>query len=335
MTAGQSQVSPEKIMRDLWAARSTMALITGIELEVFTHIAQGKQTAKEIAAASESDENATRRLLDALVALEYMTKEGDHYALAPVANFLVKDNQPYMGAFAVESRLNWDAWSHLTDVVKTGRPVTTVDMEEGGREFFPKLVRSIFPASFGAASAVTATLTPEECGQIKEILDVAAGAAPWSLAFALKIPDARVTVLDFPEVTPIAREFATKFGVADRYDYCDGNLREVDFGKDRYDLVTLGHIIHSEGAEWGEKLIQKSYDALREGGTLLIAEMIPNDDRTGPLVPMIFGLNMLIHTEQGDVYTLKEYTEWLTKAGFKNVRTVDAPSPSPIILATK
>src|SRR5262249_14185773 len=115
MTAVQSQVSPDKIIRDLWAARGTMALITGIELEVFTHIAHGKQTAKEIAEASEADENATRRLLDALVALEYLTKDGDHYALAPVANFLVIGNQPYMGAFAIESRLNWDAWSRLTE----------------------------------------------------------------------------------------------------------------------------------------------------------------------------------------------------------------------------
>ena len=335
MSATQSQVSPDKIMRDFWAARNTMVLITSIDLEVFTHIAHGKHTAKEIAAAAEANAGATKRLLDALVGLEYLTKEGENYSLTPVANFLVKGNEPYIGAFAYESKLNWEAWSHLTEVVKTGRPVTAVDSEVGGRDFFPKLVAAIFPMSFGAASAVVASFTPEERGRIKDILDVAAGAAPWSLPFAKQIPEARVTVIDYPEVTPVAREYTTKFGVADRYDYIEGNLRDIDFGKDRYDLITLGHIIHSEGAEWGEKLIQKSYEALRPGGTLLIAEMIPNDERTGPALPLVFGLNMLIHSEQGDVFTMKEYNEWLTKAGFKNMRTVDAPSPSPIILATK
>ena len=68
---------------------------------------------------------------------------------------------------------------------------------------------------------------------------------------------------------------------------------------------------------------------------LLIAEMVPNDRRTGPEVPLVFGLNMLIHTQEGGVYTMKQYREWLKEAGFQKVWTVDAPAPSPVILATK
>jgi len=48
-----------------------------------------------------------------------------------------------------------------------------------------------------------------------------------------------VTTVDFPEMTPITREFAEKFGVAARYDYHEGDLRQVDFGHDAYDLVLL------------------------------------------------------------------------------------------------
>jgi hypothetical protein len=155
------------------------------------------------------------------------------------------------------------------------------------------------------------------------------------LAFAQEIPEARVTVLDYPEVTPIARQFAEKFGMADRYDTIEGNLREIDFGLNRYDLVILGHIIHSEGEQWGRKLITKSYEALKDGGLLLIAEVIPNDTRTGPALSLLFGLNMLLHTEQGDVFTMREYREWLKGAGFKKVTTIEVPAPSPLILATK
>jgi SAM-dependent methyltransferase len=144
-----------------------------------------------------------------------------------------------------------------------------------------------------------------------------------------------VTVVDFPEVTPITRQFTQRFGVADRYDYIEGNLREVDFGRNRYDLVIHGHIIHSEGEKWGRRLIKKSYRALKDGGLLLIAEMVPNDARTGPVFPLLFGLNMFLHTEQGDVFTMREYREWLKEAGFKKVTTIDAPAPSPLILATK
>jgi hypothetical protein len=99
--------------------------------------------------------------------------------------------------------------------------------------------------------------------------------------------------------------------------------------------VILGHIIHSEGEKWGKKLIKKSFRALRDDGLLLIAEMVPNDTRSGPVLPLLFGLNMIVHTEQGDVFTMRQYREWLKEAGFKRITTIDAPGPSPLILATK
>ena len=164
---------------------------------------------------------------------------------------------------------------------------------------------------------------------------MAAGSAAWSLPFAQAIPDARVTVVDYPEVTAVARRFTERFGVADRYDYIEGNLREVNYGCNRYDLAILGHIIHSEGEKWGKKLIKKMYRILTDNGMLLIAEMIPNDTRSGPMLPLLFGLNMLVHTEAGDVFTMREYRQWLKDAGFRKVQALDVPGPSPPILATK
>jgi 3-hydroxy-5-methyl-1-naphthoate 3-O-methyltransferase len=331
-----SKVTPQQITDLLWSARSAMALVSGIDLEVFTHIANGKRTASQIAQATSADARGMNYLLDALVGLGYLNKSGDQYGLEPVsAAFLIKGKEPYMGAFAEETKLGLQSWSNLTEVVKSGKPIRTVDEEQAGREFFPKLVSAIFPLSFAGGNAVAASLSQEQRNSIKSILDVAAGSGAWSLAFARSIPDAKVTAVDYPEVTPITRDFAKRFEVADRYNYIEGNLREVDFGKKKYDLVILGHIIHSEGEEWGQKLIQKSFDALQDGGILLIAEMIPNDERTAPVMPLVFGLNMLIHTEHGGVYTMKEYNAWLKDAGFKKIWTVDIPGPSPIILATK
>ena len=81
---------------------------------------------------------------------------------------------------------------------------------------------------------------------------------------------ARATVLDLPQVTPVAREYAAKFareyaakfGVADRFEYMEGNLHQVDLGDGDYDLITLGHVIHSEGREDGVKLIERCFRAL-------------------------------------------------------------------------
>ncbi|MEW6208068.1 MAG: methyltransferase [Acidobacteriota bacterium] len=330
-----SMTGPEKIIQDLWMARATQSLVAGVELDVFTHINEGKRSVKEIARACDASERGMRPLLDALASLGYLSKKGDQYRLEPVAaQFLIRGKEPFLGGFVYETKMTWEGWGHLTDVVKSGRPVIGVDTEEAGRDFFPKLVAAIFPLSYGAAQAACNALPEKTRKQITRILDVAAGSAAWSLPFAEANPAARVTVVDFPEVTAVARQFTDRFNVSDRYDYIEGNLRHVAFKKG-YDLAILGHIIHSEGEKWGRKLIKKCFNSLRDGGLLLIAEMIPNDARTGPPLPLLFDLNMLVHTEQGGVFTMKEYRAWLKEAGFKKVRTIEAPSPSPLILATK
>jgi ubiquinone/menaquinone biosynthesis C-methylase UbiE len=307
-----------------------------VELEVFTHINLGKRTVKEIARAASASSRGVEPLLDALAGLGYLNKKGGSYGLEPISEeFLVLDKSAYMGDMIYSTKLTQEAWMHLTDVVRSGRPIETVDAETAGREFFPKLVSAIFPMSFVASRAAVASLPKKTIGRIKSILDVAAGSAAWSIPFAMANPEARVTVLDFPEVTTIADEFARRFDLADRYSYVEGNLRETDFGRRKYDLVILGHIIHSEGEKWGRKLLKKSYRALTDGGMLLIGEMVPNDTRTGPPFPLLFGLNMLVHTVEGGVYTMKQYREWLKEAGFKKVKTIDAPGPSPLILAIK
>ena len=77
------------------------------------------------------------------------------------------------------------------------------------------------------------------------------------------------------------------------------------------------------------------FRALRPGGRIAIVDMIPNDSRTGPMFPLIFALNMLANTESGDTYSLAEYRQWLTEAGFARVSTFDIGSHSPLIVGHK
>jgi 3-hydroxy-5-methyl-1-naphthoate 3-O-methyltransferase len=122
--------------------------------------------------------------------------------------------------------------------------------------------------SYGAARGLVAALPAAKLKKVSRILDVAAGSGAWSLPFAQALPEARVTAMDYPEVTAVTRDYAREFGVADRYDYLEGDLRQVDFGSKQYDLVILGHIIHTEGEKWGKVLLSKCCKALKPGGML-------------------------------------------------------------------
>lgn len=50
---------------------------------------------------------------------------------------------------------------------------------------------------------------------------------------------------------------------------------------------------------------------------------------------MLFAVNMLINTDHGDTFSFNEIAGWLGEAGFANPRTLDAPGPSPLILADR
>jgi len=171
--------------------------------------------------------------------------------------------------------------------------------------------------------------------QDARILDVAAGSAVWSIPFAEDLSQARVTALDFAQVLDTTRAYAKRHGVGDRFDYIEGNLRDVDLGEGRFDLAVLGNIIHSEGEASTRDLFGRLHRSLRASGRVAILDMIPEDDRSGPVFPLGFALNMLLHTAEGDTYTFAQISQWLKDAGFTAVDRVDIQFHSPMIVATR
>jgi 2-polyprenyl-3-methyl-5-hydroxy-6-metoxy-1,4-benzoquinol methylase len=323
-----------RLMMDEWGSQRALALGAAHQLDLFTHAAHGSRTAPDIARAAGSDPKATERLLNAIVALGYMRKSRGRYTVSQLAKtFLVRGSELYQEHVNDVTRGITGLWMTLADTVRTGRPVAP--MANGGAEFFRVLVGQIFPMSYCGAEGAVGALGPARRKRIRRILDIGAGSAAWSIPFARAIRTARVTTIDLPEVTPITREYAKRFGVAARYDCREGSMFDLDWGVDEYDVVILGHIIHSWGEEKGRELMRWAHRALRDGGMLLIAEISPNEDRSAPPLAALFSLNMLVASPGGDVFTLKEMREWVKEEGFRKSELLRVPAPSPLILATK
>src|SRR5580693_7997118 len=139
-------VSPKKIQDDMWAGLGTQALLSAIELDIFSIISEGNRTVIDIARRAKAKSRGTRMLLDAMVGLGYLTKKGEKYALEPLSEtYLVRGKESYMGDMVMIARITHPAWLRLTEIVKTGVPAQAVDAEEPGRDFFPKIVGALFP----------------------------------------------------------------------------------------------------------------------------------------------------------------------------------------------
>jgi ubiquinone/menaquinone biosynthesis C-methylase UbiE len=310
-------------------------LTTALQLRVFSHLAAGKATAAAVASAAGASERGTRMLLDALVALDLLGKKDGRYTLTPLAErYLVRESPDYAG-YIMESDALWEAWSHLAECVRTGKPCHAVNQPQGAEEFFPVLVRGLHITNRGPARSLARALGAGDGHGKMRVLDVACGSGVWGIAVAEANPEARVTAQDFPKVLELTRQFLRQHGVEDRYDFLPGDLKQADLGESRYDLALLGNIVHSEGEHSSRHLFKRLHGALKPGGRVAVLDMIPNDDRTGSPFPILFALNMLVNTDEGDTYTLAEYTGWLQDAGFGRIETADIGSHSPAIIATK
>jgi len=275
--------------------------------------------------------------MNALVGLELLKKDrqGKYSLTDESAAFLVSKNPgTHAGFFGTIAPQLISRWLRLSDIVREGRPAVAVNQETEGTEFFSQLVENIIPLSYPPAQKLADHLKVAKTKEEIRVLDLAAGSGIWGIALAQKSPRVRVTAVDWAGMIPTTKRITHKFEVDDRFDYVEGDILEANFGSD-YDIAILGHILHSEGEGRSRQLLRKTFNALKSGGTIAIAEWLVNDDRTKPLPSLMFAVQMLINTEKGDTFSFNEIKNWLEEAGFKKVRRVEAPGPSPLVLATK
>ncbi|MGH9376993.1 MAG: methyltransferase [Terriglobia bacterium] len=335
MEQNKNQQEPglDTIAQMNFSMAGTRVLATAVQLGIFSAVDAGNVTAPQVAKAVSASERGTQMLLDALTAFGLVTKQADRYSLpAASAQYLVKKSPDYMG-FMLEKDYLWDSWGRLTEVVRSGRPARAVEQQQPAEEFFPVLVRSLHVMNREPARRMAAALGVN--GKAMQVLDVACGSGVWSIAVAEENPKAKITAQDFPVVLETTRRYARQHGVEKQYDYLAGDLNRADFGEGRFDLAVIGNICHSEGAESSRNLFARVFRALRPGGRIAVIETIPNEERTGPVFPLIFALNMLVNTEEGGTFTFGEYTQWLEEAGFARVETVEIGLHSPLIVGCK
>jgi ubiquinone/menaquinone biosynthesis C-methylase UbiE len=332
----QEEVTPERIMRFVSGYSGPLIIETALELGIFDLLHKEPKTAAELASATGASLRGIRSMANALVGLELLIPQGQQYSLSPdAAVFLVSHKPSFHGALfrhSVQSLL--PRWINLREVVRSGKPIKGVNSEKEGAAWFAEFVEALFPLNYAAARALAEHLQLKESKAALTVLDLAAGSGVWGIVLAQASPHVKIRAVDWPEVLKVTERVAEKHGVANRLTLAPGDLLEADFGQNNA-VATLGHILHSEGVERSKKLLRKTFEALAPGGTIAIMDFLANEDRTGPPQALIFSVNMLVNTDQGDTYTFGEISGWLKEAGFENARMLEVPAVSPLILANR
>jgi ubiquinone/menaquinone biosynthesis C-methylase UbiE len=331
-----ASVTPDRISQFAWGYIPTFVLEAAVRHHVFDVLDSGPMTLEETAAATGASQRGLRAVMNILVGLNFLSKSDGKYALTPESEtFLVSTKPSFFGGLLKHtSKQLIPKWLELNEIVGTGKPAVAVNEQSAGSEFFQNFVIDIFPMSYPSAQVLAKHLAHGTSANPVRVLDLAAGSGVWGIAQAQTAPNVTVTAVDWPDVLPATRATVARFNLADRFTYVEGDLLTANFGSG-HNVATLGHILHSEGEARSKTLLRKTFDALAPGGTIAIGEFLVNADRTGPVPSLLFAANMLVNTDNGDTYSFEEISSWLTEAGFTNPRLLEAPGPSPLVLATK
>jgi 2-polyprenyl-3-methyl-5-hydroxy-6-metoxy-1,4-benzoquinol methylase len=325
---------PERLTQYAFSFAPPLLLQTAVELQVFDFLDQSPLSLEEISSRTGASLRGLRALLNALVGFEFLVQNDDgRYALTSESElFLVRDKPDYRGDFFTLVPRHIQNWLKLKDAVQSGEPVRMGDTEREVPEFFRELVKPLFNINFAPATALASEL--KRTREVNSVLDLGAGSGVWGIVLATHFPQARVTAVDFPGVLEVTKQTAEKHGMADRFRFSAGDLLTADFSV-QHDVAVLGHILHSEGENRSRQLLAKVFNSLAPSGTIAIAEWLVNKRRTAPPHSLMFAVNMLVHTNEGDTFSFEEISSWSSEAGFRDARLLDAPGVSPLILATK
>lgn len=319
-------VPPVQINEIMYAMWPAQALKAATQNHLFEALDGEAKDAKAVAKELKLDVRGTELLLDAMVSLGFLAKSGSPQAKYSIASndtgeqartYLNPNSPFYMGPWFQQGEELGKMWRSLPDAVKTGKAVMEVNKDHEAVEIFPKLAEAIFPNSYATAKQVATLLKTDKIKTEWMVLDLAAGSAVWSIPFAEASAKVKVDALDFDAVLKVTKHFTNKFAVQDKYAFISGNWREAHLKENAYDIVILGHILHSEGKEESQKLLKRCFEVMKPHGRLVVAEMIANDERTGPVFPMMFALNIFLATTEGCVFTESELKEMIEEAGFK------------------
>ncbi len=317
-----------EIMRSFMQSR---AVLTAIELDVFTAIGDGADT-DEVASRINAASTSTEALMNALVAIELLEKKDETYYNSHLTGrFLRSDSSLNSREGAMHVVHLWHRWSTLTDAVKAGTAVHP--QAKAGKS--PEHTRAFIAAMHRNASFQAGLVTSKlELEGIKRVLDLGGGSGAYSIALAKAKPEFKSTVFDLPDVIDITRSYIEQAGMKGRVLVRGGDMMKDDLGMG-YDLVLLFAICHMWSPQENLELFKKIFNALKPGGMLAMQDFVLDNQKTSPRFGALFALNMLVNTSGGSTYSEKEYTEWFTNAGFHQPETILLPGPSDLMVARK
>jgi len=331
----QNFMSLDEIFEMAGAYQKSAILKAAVELDVFTEISNGQDSVEKMASSLGASQRGVRILLDALCAHGMISKTADNYQLTETTDqFFVKNKSAYMGHTLFTVLTDWEAFGRVAESVRTGSKA--VDMYGERSKIWEDVSKGLIQSGLITAAMISDTLgIGDKMQPGVKVLDLACGSGVYGYVLLQRDSKATVTGIDWENVLDLAGKTAKEMGVADRVTFKPGDILSIDYGDEEFDIALASNILQAFDPETNQKILGKIFRALKPGGTLVINDFVPDENRSKAKTALNFAVYMLIVTQGGDTYIFSEFERWLRDSGFDQVAQQRIPVGTTIITATR
>lgn len=332
--AGNDKPAPVRttIDRLRFAVFPSLAMLAGLQLEVFTHLQEGAKSSQALSNTLGVKKYKLEILLYALVGAELLTVDEKGFANTPeTGHFFVKGQPGYIGGMHESLTETWGSAFKTSETLRKGAPQAKIDFTSASEEEL-----SAFLGGFhgNAMNQGRKLARKYEMGKYQHLADIAGGSGGMALAAVQEFPKLQATVVDLPNVTPHTRRFIAEAGQEKRVKVESTDV-VVAPPECEMDFAVLRNFIQVISRAEAAKVLKNIGQRMKAGGRLLIVGFVVDDSRITPLPAMGINLAFLNLYEEGEAYTEAEYRRWLDEAGFVDYQRELLGDGLSVVSATK
>ncbi|HWI21343.1 MAG TPA: methyltransferase [Baekduia sp.] len=323
--AAATAASPGRIFEVGYGFAACSALLSAIELDVFTELAKEPASLDDLTRRVGIHPRSALDFFDVLVTLGFLERDDDGvYSNSMDTDYYLDRNKAtFVGSiFSQVTNNHFPMSVNLTKGIRTGE--VQIDRQKTEDDLFdfyedPKQLDGFLQGQNEWNEPSSKALpTAFEFEKYQTVADIGCAGGGLLREVLAAHPHLQGIGFDLPPVGPQFDVYIEQHGLADRAKFIGG-----DFFKDPLptaDVLTFGHILHDWNPEIRKRLLHMAYETLAPGGVVIVIDAIVDSERRNAPLPLLLSLGMSLVTPHGGEYTDRDCEEWMRDAGFSEIR---------------
>lgn len=323
------QIKPDSIFNVLSGHMAAKCLCVASELGIFEALKSDAYNLSEISGKINVSTGPLRIMMDAMVALGFLERDGDTYKNTPVtATFL--SGQATTGLrpiLTLWDKVVYPQWATLEDAVRSNK--RTYGLPE-----FTEQEHAIFNAGVSALTAPSAHALARQYdfGRHRRVLDLAGGMGLFLMEALQQHELLQGTLFEITATAEAVKRELGNTSLATRLSVIDGDLFKDAIPGD-HDAIIVANVVHMFSPDTNLTLLDHIRQAASAGARLLLVDFWTDPTHTQPVFAALMAAKFHIFSGEGDVYSVEELKQWLSDTGWRMVEHRPLHGDTSLIVA--